>query len=183
MPDQYDLDPVFNPREIKFKRISATSGALTEYTLRLMAVKEIQAKLRLQKLIKEGKSDRDWFRWFTWEEIKQRESDQGEPIMFSTPIVMEGVDRSSILLSAPSADDVRAGVRIGKEISNRFTHKQLLAFVTALVLLLLRQLLRYMLSWLGHPDPGLAKLADIAQIIGTLIALGTVLAGFLKSQK
>ena len=110
MPDQYNLDPAFDPREIKLKRISATSGALTEYTLRPMAVKEIKVKLRLQKLIEEKKFDKDWFRWFTWEEIKNRESEQGEPIMFSTPIVMEQVDLNSVPISVPVADYVRPSV-------------------------------------------------------------------------
>lgn len=110
MPDQYSLDRTFNPPEITLRRISATSGALTEYRLRLMAVKEIKVKLRLQKLIEEKKFDKDWFRWFTWEEIKNRESEQGEPIMFSTPIVMEQVDLNSVPISVPVADYVRPSV-------------------------------------------------------------------------
>jgi hypothetical protein len=182
MPDQYTLDPIFNPPGITARRISATSGALTEYTYRLLAVKEIRVKLKLRKLVEDKKFDRDWFRWFTWEEIKQRESDQGEPIMFSTPLVLEAVDRSAIPLSAPNADDMRAGVHIVREFGNRFTYKQLVALATALVVLLLLQFVPYVLSWLGRPDPRLDNLSNIAQIIGTLIALAGVVAAFLKRE-
>jgi len=110
MPDQYSLDRTFNPPEITLRRISATSGALTEYRLRLMAVKKVEVKLRLRKLINENKFNRDWFRWFSWEEIKNRESEQGEPIMFSTPIVMEQVDLNSVPISVRIADYKRPSV-------------------------------------------------------------------------
>jgi hypothetical protein len=182
MPDQYTLDPVFNPPEITARRISATSGALTEYTYRLLAVKEIRVKLKLKKLVEDKKFDRNWFRWFTWEEIKQRESDQGEPIMFSTPLVLGDVNCTAIPLSASEADDMRASVRIVKEFGNRFTYKQLVALATALVVFLLLQFVPYVLAWLGRPDPRLDNLSNIAQIIGTLIALAGVVAAFLKRE-
>jgi len=171
MPDQYNLDPVFSPPEIKLKRISATSGALTEYTFRLMAVKEIRVKLRLRKLVNEGKFDRDWFRWFTWEEIKQRESDHGEPIMFSTPPVMEKVDLDSVLLSAPGADDVRRDVRIGTELGNRFSRLQLVGYLFVIVTsyLLIFQSSR-MVGWLSTPNQVLENLALIAKIAGVMLA-------------
>jgi hypothetical protein len=177
MPDQYSLDPAFNPREIKLKRISATSGALTEYTFRLMAVKRIRVKLRLRKLISEKKFDRDWFRWFTWEEIKQRESEQGEAIMFSTPLVMEEVDPDSIPFSAPGADDVRRDVRIGREFGNRFSYEPLIGLAVALVLVTLLKLLPHVFSWLGRPSTVLTNLASIAEILGVVITLGGILAG------
>jgi hypothetical protein len=180
MPDQYSLDPVFNPPEMKIKRISATSGAFTEYIYRLMVVKEVKISLKLHQLIEEKKFDRDWFRWFTWEEIRQGESYQGEPIMFSTPIILEGVDLGTIPLSAPKADDVRATVRIGKELGYRFTFKQMLAVTSLLVVLVLIQFLPLILSWLGRPNIGLTNLAGIAQITALLIVLVEIVPTFLR---
>jgi len=178
MPDQYTLDPVFNPRPVPVKRISATSGALTEYTLRLMALKEIQVKLRLQKLIEEKKFEKDWFRWFTWDEIKNREGEQGEPIMFSTPIVMEQVDLSSVPISAPSADDARRPVGILNELGCRFTNKQLLGFAGILLAVALLQLAALAVSLLNRSGSlldNLANIADIADIVSAGLALGGAL--------
>ena len=171
MPDQYRLDPTFNPSEVTLKRISATSGALTEYTLRLIAVKEIRVRLRLQKWVKEKKFEQDWFRWFTWEEIRQRESYQGEPIMFSTPLVMEKVDLSSVPLSAPNAEDVRRD-RIGGELGSLFTYHAAIALLVAIILVLVLRFAPCILSRLGRPSPELQNLANIAEILGIIITLG-----------
>jgi len=183
MPDQYTLDPVFNPPEITIKDISATSGALTKYTLRLMAVKEIRVKLELQKLlqklIEEEGVSRDWFRWFTWEEIKNRESKQGEPIMFSTPLVIEQVALSSVPISAPHADDARRPAGILNELSCRFTREQILALAGALLILALLQFLSRAGILLNRSNPMLDNLANIAQVATAILALGSAAGAFI----
>lgn len=178
MPDQYTLDPIFNPPEITIKDISATSGALTEYTLRLVAVKEIRVRLELQKLIEEEKVRRDWFRWFTWEEIKNRESEQGEPILFSTPLVMDQVDLSSVPISAPHADDARRPAGILDELSCRFTREQILALAGALLVLVLLQFLSRVGVLLNRSNPMLDSLANISQIATAILALGSAAGAF-----
>lgn len=177
-PEQYSLDTVFNPPEVTLQRISATSGALTEYTYRLKAVKEIKVKLKLQKWIKEKKFNRNWFRWFTWEEIKQRESEQGEPIMFSTPVVMEKIDdRSCIPLSVSKADDVRDSVAILNELSYRFTKKQLCVLAGLLLLLPIA----YFSPHLRASSPLLNNLASIATIGMVIIPWAILLWGTLMA--
>ena len=178
--DQYSLDTVFNPPEVTRKLISATSGALTEYTYRLVAVKEIRVKLKLKKLIKEKTFDRNWFRWFTWDEIKQRESEVGEPIMFSAPIVMEQIeDRSSIPTSARTADDVRGSVGILNELSCRFTKKQLLTLVAFLLILPILGFLPHAVALLHRSSPLLDNLSNMATIGMLIIPWGAVLVGTL----
>lgn len=180
MPHQYTLDPVFNPPEETIRRISATSGALTEYTYRLMAVKEIRVKeLRLQRSIEKEKLDQNRFRWFTWEEIKREESEQGEPIMFSTPIIMGKVDLSSIPISVPRADDVRRPVGVFNELSYRFTRQQLLAFAGIPFTLSLIWFSPHIFALLDCSSPLLDNLANIAEFGTAVISLGLAVMGAL----
>jgi hypothetical protein len=178
-PDQYVLDPAFNPPEVTDKRISATSGALTEYTYCLRVVKEVLIKPRLQRLIKENKFDRDWFRWFTWEEMKERKSEQGEPIMFSIATVMKQEDLGAI--PVVSADDVHhptGDLNILSYLSYRVTKNQLLALAGILLALaLLIRLVIYMVSPLDRSNQLLDNLANIADITSGLLALVGALSG------
>lgn len=181
MPDQYVLDPTFNPSEVTDRRISATSGALTEYTYALKAVKEVRIKLRLRELIEKGEFDPDWFRWFTWEEIKRRESKQGEPIMFSIATLMTQEELSAIPIRAANADDVRRSadsINVLSYLSRRVTKKQLLSLAGILLTLaLLIQFVPRGVTALGHSHPLLDNLGNIADIVSGLLALGGALSG------
>ena len=72
--DQYELDPVFNPKDLNIVQISRTSGALTKYTYALRVVKKIRIELKLKHWMEDGKFPKDWFRWFTWQEIKREKA-------------------------------------------------------------------------------------------------------------
>jgi hypothetical protein len=174
MPYQFHLDRDFNPPEAVVRCISATSGAFTEYTFRLIAVKAVEGKLELRRLIEEDhRFDHDWFRWFTWKEIQNRRSEQGEPIMFSTPIIMEQVDLGSIPVSAPKADDVRPPIGALNELSCRLTRRQLFAFAGFLVALALLQFALRAATFLDRQSSVLDNLSNIADIVSAVLALAT----------
>lgn len=181
MPDQYVLDPTFNPLEVTDRRISATSGALTEYTCALKAVKEVRIKLRLRELIEKGMYDPNWFRWFTWEEIKRRKGEQGEPIMFSLATLMTQEELSAIPIRAANADDVRRSadsINVFSYLSCRVTKKQLLSLAGILLALaLLIQFVPRGVTALGHSHPLLDNLGNIADIVSGLLTLGGALSG------
>jgi hypothetical protein len=176
--DQYELDAAFNPAEVTFTQISATSGALTEYTVKLMSIKKLRVRLELRKLMHEKKLDQQSFRWFTWEEIQRHASEHGEPIMPSTPEVMKGLDLDSIAAVALRSDDVRRPVSVSQELSSRFTKTQVAGLTVILLLLGSLQFIPGIGALLNQDNPMLDKLAHVAQILSFLIPSGIALAAF-----
>jgi len=182
MPDQYSLDTTFRIEGVTDTRISATSGALTKYTYCLMAVKRVQVKLQLKKLIEqEEEFGQDSFRWFTWEEMKSRQSEQREPIMLSPATLMTQEELAAIPIEAASADDVRYPVddlNVLRYLSYRVTRRKLLfctgfLFILALVI----QLLYCEVASLGQGSLLLEILGNIADVLSFFLALGAALSG------
>ena len=184
-PDQYELDQVFNPKDIETIEISRTSGALTKYTFALRVAKKINVQLKLKQWMENGKFPKDWFRWFTWEEIRERKSFQNETIMFSTPIVLENIDIQSLPVSAPNSEDARVRAGIREELAQRFTLKQIgsifVLFVLSAFLFFLPALIRIM----GRSTiPALENFSNLFTIVSYLItfvvALYTIMSGLRK---
>lgn len=191
---QYDIDEVFNPAPIKLVLISATSGALTEYTYRLIGLKKIKTRLDLKKLIKtveekdggessvKPKYPDTWFRWFTWEEIQRRRSFQDEPIMESTSHILERV-HDSYLVNAPKADDIRKVKRIMTELGNRFTMSDVVVLLGMVAVILAFALLPQIVASLGNQIPALDNIAKISSIVGTIVAIATTVWKLLKQAR
>lgn len=181
MPDQYELDPTFNPPAETDRRVSATSGALTEYTYHLQAIRKVKIRLRLQELVEDGQYDSNWFRWFTWEEMKTRRSEQGEPIMFSVATLMTQEQLSAIPIRAASADDVRRAkdsINVLDYLRCRVTRGQLRFLGVALLVpaLLIGPVPRA-LTALGHSCPLLDNLGSVADVLSVVLALSGLLSG------
>lgn len=180
-PDQYELDLAFHPPEMINKRISATSGALTEYRYRLTAVKEIRIKLQLSALVKQNTLDKDWFRWFTWEEMKARQSEEGEPIMFGIPTAMEKSDLAAVPAGAVSADDLGgSGARVDvlHYLSRRISSGRLLIVAgISLVLLLLVQAVQNTIILLNQASPWLDNVSNIADVLSALFSFLALVTG------
>ena len=170
--DQYELDTAFNPTEVTFTQISATSGALTEYTVKLMSMKKLRVRLELCKLMSEKRLDQQFFRWFTWEEIQRHESEHGEPIMLSTPEVMTGLDLNAIPTVALGEDDVRRPVSVTQELSSRFTRRQIAGGVIILLLLASIGFISRIGTLLNQDSTVLNNLANVSQILSFLFPSG-----------
>jgi len=171
---QYELDPSINPAVKCLKHISDTSGAYTEYSYRLFVVKNIDPRLSADSHLREEKG-RGPYRWFTWEEIKNCCSTQGEPIIFSTPELLEDLDLYDIPVSALGADDPRHPVSILKELGCWLSKRQLSGVALVLAFLLGLQMLPWLAGSLQMPDATLSRLAAWAQIVSGVLAVGSAL--------
>ena len=178
-PDQYELDSMINPKEVEWTGISCTSGALTKYAFTVRVVKEVKVPLKLKNWVADGKFPADWFRWFTWEEILQKESNQGEPIMFTTPEVMKSIDLGSIPLSAEKADDPFRHVNIWDTLGRYISWW---AFPSLLLIMLLSYL-PDLFKWLGKPNAMLDNLSNLADIIQFLAPAITFLSAIIIVNK
>ena len=183
-PDQYELDNSFNPKDKEKVEISKTSGARTKYTYVLRAVKKINIELKLKKWVGEGKFQENWFRWFTWEEIKERKSFQNEPIIFSTPLVLESIDLESLPLSAIKSEDARKHTSIRHELYQRFTINQayLLVFLITLSPLLL--FAQKIIDWLGGGTvPLLENLANLFTVLGYIVPIAATIYVYMLGKR
>lgn len=127
-PDRYSLDTTFNPPEILHKAISATTGAVTEYGVRLFRLRHLAGKLAFPK------NQRDRFRWFTWYEIQQGQGIQGEPIMTVTTKILNAAVADGTAINVNDSDDLRSTFRIRDEVLNRVSFGTLALIISLLVL-------------------------------------------------
>jgi hypothetical protein len=169
--DQYIMDSMINPKEVTAELISATNGVLTQYTISLKVVKKIKIALKLKKWVNDGKFDKNWFRWFTWDEIQQRESGRGERIMFSTSLMMSKLDLDPIPVSTVKADDARLYSGIVSELGCRLSYRQLFFFFVILLVILALPFLQSLLNWLNIHNKLLRDLADAANIIQLVLTI------------
>lgn len=188
-PAHYRIDPDFNPGDIKGARISATSGAYTEYTFCVRRVAGFtEGRLNLKHLIQKhaGESstedvsrqqtgaqfDENSFRWFTFDEIIQGKGPHGERIMASSKWIMESLNKpQAIPLSTPKADDVREVISIMDEIANRITTRRLVIIITALLIAVFSYfVLPEIPTWLGAPNPIIDNVSKLATIASGLVA-------------
>lgn len=171
-PSEYVIDPLLNPKEVEIPPlISRTSGVLTKYTFCVRVLKEVSVPLKLREWMETGKFPLGWFRWFTWEEIRQRESYQGEPIMFSTPEVMKEIDLSSLPVSAAKAEDARRRIGIRDELGRRFSIRQ---WVTVAILIFISAITFFVLRLIAPPGSPNAMLEDYANLATILTFLGSL---------
>lgn len=167
-PDQYILDPNINPKEKEITLISKTSGALTKYTFCVRTMKEIKVPLKLKDWMDDEESPfgRNWFRWFTFEEIKQRRSYQGEAIMESTPHVMDGIDLAALPVSAHKAQDARVRIGIRDEIRQHFSIIELFSLMLITIIsLVLVALFPTLFSFLEKSIPVLENVLRILTVL------------------
>jgi len=174
-PDQYIMDSMINPKEVTTELISAINGVLTQYTISLKVVKKINIDLKFKKWVNDGKFDKNWFRWFTWDEIQQRERGRGERIMFSTPLVMSKLNLDLIPLSALKADDARLRAGILSELGCRLSYWQVAVLFGILVIILIIPFLPKLLDWLNIHNKLVRDLADAANIIQLVLTMLTLL--------
>lgn len=138
----YVIDDTFNPPEFTAQQISATSGALTEYTYQLVRIKPLKKRLVLKELQKShqgGRShpgSRESFRWFTLAEMERGYGISNEPIMFSSRLVMLSFDAKEAPVNAPLADDMRRSIiSILRELGSRVPYW--FVIIGSLILMLL----------------------------------------------
>ena len=99
--------------DLRLTALSRTNGAFTEYTYRIVYASKIAPELRLNELTEKGKEGQGPFRWFTLREIEGKKGDQGEEIIFSTPVIMQHIreDKAPVKKRLPlteaNVDDVR----------------------------------------------------------------------------
>ena len=172
---QFELDSDINPAVKHLKHISETSGAFTEYSYRLFVVKSIDPRLSASAQLKEDKGHGP-YRWFTWEEIQDCRSAQGEPIIFSTPDLMKDLNLDSLPIAGRGADDVRQRVSIPKELGYRVSRYQLAGAALVLVVLVSLQLPSWLVARYHVTDATLGTLANLSEIVSGVIAVGSALA-------
>lgn len=160
-PTQYEMDDTL-PDVIAIDRLSETSGAYTHYTYRVLVAKDIRPRLLERNQLREGHGT---FRWFTYHEMEKERSRNNEPILFSTPAVMQQLDPESLPLAAAGADDVGKPPGVIGALSSRFTRRRLLLAPAALLVLLLLWLVPRLWPDLTASNPLLDNLADLAQIV------------------
>jgi hypothetical protein len=183
-PDQYELDNGFNPNDKDTVEISKTSGALTKYTYALRVAKKINVDLKLREWMEKGRFQENWFRWFTWEEIKERESFQNEPIIFSTPFVLEDVDLESLPLSAIKSEDARKHSSIRYELYQRFTLKQVYLFALLVAFSPLLWFTQKIIDRLGGGTiPLLENMANLFTVLGYIIPVVVAIFVYLSGKK
>lgn len=175
MAQDYEVSTTFNPSDLSLIEISQTNGALTEYTFHTVFVKSIARTLDFGELTK---ADKGPFRWFTMEEINRRCGSQGEPIMFSTPVIMRHIQETDITvanrlpLTRVRATDIKSLTSLRSELGRRLTSRQLFALVVLPVtLVILLQLILILWPQITSSTPVFTNLASIATIVGLVPAL------------
>lgn len=167
-PSEYEIDFLRNPQTIVETRISESHGALTEYTFRLIIIKNLKSRLNISRLPQNALKP---LRWFTWEEICERTSRAGEKIMFSSPIIMRPLDPESLPISVARADDARAHTSIADELGNRLTFNQIIVALLLLLAFISLQFVSLLLNVLQAPNTTLQNLAAVASVVGALVGI------------
>lgn len=185
----YEIDPNFRPADLKLTELSRTNGASTEYTYRIVYASKIVPELHLTELTQKGKEGQGPFRWFTLREIECKKGDQGEEIIFSTPMIMQHIreDKAPVKKRLPlteaKAEDVRPRINPWFELGRRLTARQFILFIVIpIVVIALSQALQLLHTQFSALLPGLGPAANLVTILSLIPMVYTFGTALLKKE-
>lgn len=173
-PEQYVVMDAFRPEEQSLApQISETSGALTKYSFRLRAIKEIKVDLNqhLAAVAADKTNPPEMFRWFTMMEITNQRGRNGEPIMSSTIALLRNMDIDTIPRLRRPVKDQFGRPSITDAAGNRISIRRHWPLIVMVFASLITVLGLNILASASPQDFLLTRVASVSSIVQGLLAL------------